>query len=189
MGGVAYVSLLYHGQSFMLHQIRKMTTMIAAAVSGALDAPDGGSLSTGLAMSAVATPIAGAEGAASPDGGISEERASPRSISATSRAAVAQALSATRVPPIPKAPSCALVLRRCWYRQYESRKPEGRASIEFAEAEEDRAAFIEASVLPHIVESEREGQFRIMQRDVARYGVSWRRVLRNEKGGGETEGS
>jgi hypothetical protein len=174
MGGVAYVSLLYHGQSFMLHQIRKMTTMVAAAVSGALDAPGGRSGSASSAASYAATPIAGLDGAAGPKGGMCEEREGPHGISAAARAAMAHALNAPRVPNIPKAPSCALVLRRCWYRHYESKRPQGRASVEFAEAEDDRAAFIEAKVLPHIVEREREGEFRIMQNDVARYRLSWR---------------
>jgi hypothetical protein len=79
------------------------------------------------------------------------------------------------------------VLRRCWYRQYEARKPDGRPSVEFAQAEGDRAAFVEASVLPHIVERERAGEFRTMQRDVARYGRRRNVEEGNGKGGGGEE--
>jgi tRNA pseudouridine38-40 synthase len=115
LGGVAYVPIHLHGQSFLLHQIRKMVALVAASFRGDVPAD-----------------------------------------------AIERALGKTRVPTIPLAPSCALLLRRCRYDNYERKRlrefPE-RKSAHFPECDADKDAFLREHILPHIAQCEANGEF------------------------------
>ena len=116
VGEAAYfVPVRFHGQSFLLHQIRKMVALIVAVARG--DAPE---------------------------------------------AAIHHHLTAARAGrALPLAPGCALTLRRCWYEQYERRRPADKPSLHFdAAAVAAQDAFLNEHIRPHIAARERAGEFR-----------------------------
>lgn len=116
LGGVSYVPLFFHGQSFLMHQIRKMVGLVCATFRG--DVPSD---------------------------------------------AIQQAFSSPRVNTIPMAPSCALILRRAFYDQYERRRhTEGypdRNSVHFPALEQAKDEFLKTNILPHVASSEGSGEF------------------------------
>ena len=116
LAGKPYVPLRFHGQSFLLHQIRKMVALACAAFRGFVP-PD----------------------------------------------AIATALRPERIAPVPMAPSCALILRRCFYASYERKRlaefPE-RGSVHFPSLDAPMDAFLQARILPHVAECEAAGEFR-----------------------------
>uniref|UniRef100_A0A7S2IMH4 tRNA pseudouridine synthase n=1 Tax=Haptolina brevifila TaxID=156173 RepID=A0A7S2IMH4_9EUKA len=116
LSGVPYVPIRFHGQSFLLHQIRKMVGLTAATFRG--DVP--------------------------PD-------------------AIEVALRPGRIAPIPMAPSCALVLRRCLYTPYERKrnaeKFSDRNSVHFPESDAAKERFVTENILPHIAQCEAAGEF------------------------------
>ena len=116
VGEAAYfVPVRFHGQSFLLHQIRKMVALIVAVARG--DAPE---------------------------------------------AAIHHHLTAARAGrALPLAPGCALTLRRCWYEQYERRRPADKPSLHFDDAAvAAQDAFLNEHIRPHIAARERAGEFR-----------------------------
>ena len=58
-------------------------------------------------------------------------------------------------------PGCALTLRRCWYEQYERRRPADKPSLHFDDAAvAAQDAFLNEHIRPHIAARERAGEFR-----------------------------
>jgi tRNA pseudouridine38-40 synthase len=122
LDGVAYVPLRLHGQSFLLHQIRKMVGLLVATFRG--DVP--------------------------PD-------------------AISTALSAPKVCGIPMAPSCALILRRCLFAEYERRRTADRGSLHFPACEAAKQAFLREHILPHVATCAASGEFGRFSRTIAGY--------------------
>lgn len=137
LDGVSYVSLRFHGQSFLLHQIRKMVAMVCATFRGDV-APD----------------------------------------------AIKTALKATRVAPVPMAPSCALFLRRCEYASYERKRTPDRGCVHFPDCDGAQQAFLVERVLPHIAKCEADGEFAKFVAQLSAYTME----LREEGGGGSGSG-
>ena len=77
--------------------------------------------------------------------------------------ALQTALADGRIAPLPMAPSCALILRRAFFEQYERRRKHeaysDRSSVHFPTLEGAKDAYREEQILPHVARAELGGEF------------------------------
>ena len=143
LAGVSYVPFRFHGQSFLLHQIRKMVGLVVATFRG--DVP--------------------------PD-------------------AIDVAFGPGRIAPIPMAPSCALVLRRCLYTPYERKRNAekfcDRNSVHFPAQDAAKEAFLTTSILPHIAKAEASGEFDRFAEALGAYTIERPAIVAPVDGGAES---
>ena len=67
------------------------------------------------------------------------------------------------------APSCALILRRCFFAEYERRRTADRSSLHFPQCEAAKRAFLTEHLLPHVAVCAANGEFSRFSSTLAGY--------------------